>query len=288
MGFSPSAISQQLATLERETGIALLERSAKRAALTDAGRMLAERAIGVLIAAERTESEVAALARRIGGHVTVSTIPSHASTVAGVLAGLQRVHPDLKVQMRETASLTAPAEVLNLRVDLALVDEWTESPSLPVGLLSIPLNREPVVLAMPSKIKLATDSSITLGEMQRVLEGCTWLCAPPGQPSRLAGDLLLATAGIHPSTRWEFDGLATIAGLVRLGHGAAILPGSVALAANLDPSWSRIMNPAISRQIVALTRSSASQNPTLELLLSSLRDQLRVPTIRAQLYPRSR
>lgn len=274
LGFSPSAISQQLATLERETGVALLERSAKRAVLTDAGRVLAEHAVAVLGAAERAESEMAAKARRVAGSVTVSTIPSLAATVAGILAELQQSYPGVEIRMRETSSSSAPVEILDRHVDLALVDEWRETPSVQLGLVSTAVAHEAVVVALPAPVNLRSCAVIATDELARVTQSHAWLCAPPGQPSRLAGDLMLERAGIHPPRRWEFEGLATIASLVALGSGAAILPESVVQAAQLEPSSWRRLDPPMSRRLHVLTRASASSSPTLRLLLACLERRL--------------
>src|ERR1700761_2162677 len=109
LGYSPSAISQQLATLEREADIALIERTAQRASLTDAGRELAEHAAVILAATETAQSRMRARAGTISGRVTISCILDLATVLAPRLASLQSQHPDLTVVARETGSNNAAA-----------------------------------------------------------------------------------------------------------------------------------------------------------------------------------
>src|SRR5450432_4277370 len=76
LGYSASAISQQLTALERETGAVLLERTARSATLTDAGRLLARHARTMLADSEEAEADLSALLGRISGYLTITTIPS--------------------------------------------------------------------------------------------------------------------------------------------------------------------------------------------------------------------
>src|SRR5262245_36087809 len=75
LGYSASAVSQQLSTLEREAGAALLDRTARRARLTDTGRRLAEHAAHILAAVEAAEADIAVRAGTPAGAVVVAAFP---------------------------------------------------------------------------------------------------------------------------------------------------------------------------------------------------------------------
>ena len=82
LGYTPSAVSQQLAALEREAGTALLDRSARRAELTDAGRRLAGHAERILAMVEEAETDLSGQAREPAGRVVATAFPSAAVAFA--------------------------------------------------------------------------------------------------------------------------------------------------------------------------------------------------------------
>src|SRR6478609_6703570 len=109
LGYTPSAVSQQLATLEREAGTALLDRSARRAELTDAGRRLARHAERILAMVEEAETDLSAAA--------VAFAPA--------LARSLRAHPRLNLVLRQTLTGEGLRQVRSGDVDVAIVDDWT-------------------------------------------------------------------------------------------------------------------------------------------------------------------
>jgi DNA-binding transcriptional LysR family regulator len=274
LGYSPSAISQQLATLEREAGVALIERTAHSATLTDAGRELAEHAGIVLAAVETAGSRMRARATTVGGHVEVSCIPGLAAALAPDLAAVQNRHSALSVVARETDSSRAAVSVLEGRCDLAVVDDWSEHPAPPTfGLTVHELRSEPVVLAVPAGHPRAQRSAaITVSALREVIDGQTWLCAPTGQLSRTAGDHRLETLGITPNRRWEFQGLHVLAALVSTGAGVAFLPAS--LVTDQPGLTGLVLRPRMHRRVIALTRSSRQQDPALATCLAAAQHAL--------------
>jgi DNA-binding transcriptional LysR family regulator len=283
LGYSPSAISQQLAVLEREAGVALIERTARRASLTDAGRELAEHAVRILDAAEAARSRMRARARTVGGQVTVSCIPGLAPALAPHLAALARQHPELSVVARETGSAVAAAAVLDRRYDLAVIDDWSgRAPAVGAGLAAHRLHRERIVLAVPADHPLAEAPGDGLAEapgrpvtgarLRGTVRSGTWLCAPIGLLSRTAGDQRLTAVDAVPLRRWEFEGLHVIAALVAAGAGVAFLPAGVA---DGQPGVTGLpLVPGMHRDILALTRSAAREDPAIDACLRAARRSL--------------
>ncbi len=277
LGYSPSAISQQLTTLERETGAVLLERTARSARLTEAGRLLARHARTMLAESELAEADLAAQLGRISGSLVVSTIPSLAAPVAAALVTLQREHPDLEVAMQQAASEAAAVSVADHVTDIAVTDDWRARPGrAPEGLTRRKVSTEAVVLAVSARHPLATiDRPLTGRELADAVPEMTWLCAPQGHPSRLAGDRRLDDLGVRPRCRWEFEGLRTLAELVANDTGCALLPETVARTQPRDRLRALQLTPAMSRQIQILTRTSAKASPAVAACVAAISERLR-------------
>ena len=273
LGYSPSAISQQLATLERETGVALIERSAQRASLTDAGRELAEHAALILAAAETAQSRMHARAGTISGQVTLSCIPDLAPVLAPHLARLQSRSPELTIIARETGSLTAAAAVLDRSYDIAIIDDWSAQPGPGSGLTVHHLRREQVILAIPDDHPVAQHRGpITAERLRHIARTQTWLCAPAGHLSRSAGDQRLAAINATPIRRWEFEGLHVLAALATAHAGVALLPASIA---HDQPGITTLqLSPRMHRNILALTRTTTRDNPAIATCLHAAQQAL--------------
>jgi DNA-binding transcriptional LysR family regulator len=222
LGYSPSAVSQQLATLEREAGAQLLDRTARSAELTDVGRRLADHAGRVLAGIEEAEADLAAQAGRPSGRVVLSAFPTAAVALSPALATVRQYYPDVEVVVRQASRAEALARLRTRETDVAIVDDWRDgSLGRGAGFEDVTLVRDPLVLALPRGHHLA--------DRRRRLDLATterdaWICAPAGEPSREAFERVLARAGVRASTVWEFEGLATIAVLVSRGVGIAVLP----------------------------------------------------------------
>jgi DNA-binding transcriptional LysR family regulator len=124
LGYTPSAVSQQLAVLEREAGTALLDRSARRAELTDAGRRLAGHAERILAMVEEAETDLSARAAEPAGRVVATAFPSAAVAFAPALARSLRTHPRLALVLRQTQAADGLRQVRSGEVDVAIVDDW--------------------------------------------------------------------------------------------------------------------------------------------------------------------
>ena len=268
LGYSPSAVSQQLSALEHETGLSLLDRTARTAVLTDAGRFLAERAGGLLGHAESIESELAAYGTGVRGTLAVSAIPTTASAVAIALAAVADAHPELETSLRQVGSQDAPHALFSGDVDVAVIDTWS-GPSTPDGLVGATLGRDPLSLAVPPDHALATGRTpVALRSVREQARHSTWLCAPEGEPSRTATDAMLRSAGIDATRLWEFEGLDTIAALVAQGAGIAVLPDLVLRDTAVH---ARPLRPARVRTLRALTRRSATRRPAVKAAIAALR-----------------
>ncbi len=290
LGYTPSAVSQQLAVLEREAGTPLLDRTARSAGLTDAGRRLAAHAERILAMVEEAEADLSAHAAQPSGRVVVTAFPSAAVAFAPALARSLRAHPQLSLLLRQSS----PAEGLLLvrtgEVEVAIVDDWTGRLAANMdaaagtdhgqGVLSYyHLVRDPLVLVMARGHRAADpDRPVDL----RALRNEPWLAAPSSEPSRQAADRLLAAVGLTPPVPSEFEGLGTVANLVARGLGIAIMPRLAVgayerrvvireLPAGLD----------LARDVFAVARTASMLRPSVAVILSSLRGAARSMSQRA-------
>ena len=229
LGYTPSAVSQQLASLEREAGAALLDRTARSAELTDTGRRLAGHAEQILAAVEAAEADVSAQTEEPVGRVVVTAFPTAAVAFAPTLARSLRAHRGLSLLLRQTRPGEGLRQVRSGEVDIALVDDWTgRLPEREAGVLRFyQLLRDPLVLVVPPSHPMADPAEPV--DLRR-LRAEAWMAAPSGEPSRQAVDLLLAGVGGAPPVPWEFEGLGTILALVARGIGIAAIP-ALAVAA---------------------------------------------------------
>jgi DNA-binding transcriptional LysR family regulator len=248
-GYSASAVSQQLAVLEREAGVALLERTARSATLTEAGHRLAAHAGTVLDAVEAAESDLAHAANDTSGRIVISTIPTVAVAVAPRLIELNGPRVVLR---QHTDDVQALDRLRAREVDIAIIDSWLTKPT-PPGLVRTRLMVDPVVIAGP-------------------VDHTTWLVAPDDQPSRRVAEEVMAELGVRPDSRWEFMGLATIAGLVAAGVGAAVLPRLALRHADVPTTPTDR-----SRSIDAVVRAGSRTRPAVGAVLAALADIRSLP-----------
>ncbi len=284
LGYTPSAVSQQLAVLEREAGTALLDRTARSAGLTDAGRRLAAHAERILAMVEEAEADLSAHAAQPAGRVVVTAFPSAAVAFAPALARSLRAHPRLSLLLRQSSAAEGLQLVRTGEVEVAIVDDWTGRLAASLGgadgsehgqgvLRYYHLVRDPLVLVVArGHPAAAPDRPVDL----RALRNEPWLAAPSGEPSRQAADRLLAAVGLTPPVPSEFEGLGTVANLVARGLGIAIMPRLAVgayerrvvvreLPAGLD----------LARDVFAVARTASVLRPSVAVIVSSLRGAAR-------------
>src|SRR5688572_22443822 len=130
LAFTPSAVSQQLAALEREAGVALLDRHGGRVRLTEAGRRLVARTEAILVELEAASAELSAAAADVTGDVHVAAFASaERALLAPAIAALQAQHPAVVVR---TTELEPEASLPALKlgdVDLIVAHEDVRDPA---------------------------------------------------------------------------------------------------------------------------------------------------------------
>jgi DNA-binding transcriptional LysR family regulator len=220
-GYGTSAVSQQLAALERQVGTRLLESQGRRVRLTPAGRRLAEHGRTILAAVTAAELEVSARDEphgrlRVAGHTSALRW-----LLLPALPGLAAAYPAVRVDLHEAEPDEAEALLDDDRVDLALVWDytlvprvWRHEPTL--------LVRTPMVLAVPPGAALP-DRIRTPADLAPLRE-LDWIGNSRDGGDDELGQRLCAMAGFTPRVRHRADSLELLADLVTAGEGVSVLP----------------------------------------------------------------
>jgi DNA-binding transcriptional LysR family regulator len=263
-------VSQQLAALEREAGTTLLDRTARSAELTDAGRRLAIHAEIILAQVEAAEADLSAQAREPSGRVSVAAFPTAAVAFAPALVRSLRAHPGVTLLLRQTQRDEGMRGVRSGEADVALVDDWNGgiTDQAPAMLRLFPLLRDPLVLIVPRGHPVANPAVPV--DLRSLRETSRWMAAPAGEPSRQAVDRLLATVGGAPAVPWEFEGLGTILSLVARGTGIAAVPRLALAAGEGRVAVRDIPGSDLARDIYAVVRAASIRRPSVAFILAAL------------------
>ncbi|WP_019202956.1 LysR family transcriptional regulator [Tsukamurella sp. 1534] len=258
LDYTPSAVSQQLATLEREAGRPLLERTGRSVRLTEAGRVLVAHAEAILARLEQARADLDALAGEVTGELRIGAFGSAMRpVVAPALVRLSERHPRLRVRVTEVDPATAPEELRSGRLDVALLQRYDclparDDPSLDTE----PLFDEAVHLAVHAG--------------PGTLESCAQARWISGTLGTLCDDATVRTcenAGFTPRVRHRTDDFSAVLALVEAGQGVALVPD---LAAAEVPGGVRL-TPLPTRRHTALAyRRGAARDP----LVAAARDAL--------------
>ncbi|MFC5200075.1 MULTISPECIES: LysR family transcriptional regulator [Streptomyces] len=270
LGYSPPALSQQLAKLEREAGASLLVRSHRGARLTDAGELLVARARRVLDEMERARHELARLTGLSGGTLRLGTFQTAGiHLLPPVLSAFRRAHPDVELTVANYEPPDGVSAVAAGEVDLALTH--TYEPADPVPLPSS-VHAEPVLV---EELVLVTAPGHVLADgAARLplsgLAGQPLISMAPDHPPRQGVEAALARVGATPAVRVESPGYALVCALVSAGLGVAVVPEMVARTA-ATPVGLRLLEPGDLRRTISVVHRTDRQAPAAEAFRALLR-----------------
>ncbi len=271
LGYTTSAVSQQLAVLEREAGAKLLERVGRNVQLTDAGRVLARHAQGLLDAAEAAEAEVAQVAAgQVAGTVRVSSFQSaFLRIVAPSVRALADSHPRIRVEAGELEVEQGVPALRLQHLDVVVGDEYDDQPR-PVhrDLVRTDLVRERVRLVLPLDHPLARRRKVPLAE----LAAQPWAACQPGTGHR---EMQIRTCrqlgGFEPDLRYASDDFLILLELVRTTGACALLPELVLGYEAPGVVVRDLAEGAIGRTVYLLTRTS--RTPAVTVVTDALVSQ---------------
>ncbi len=259
---TPSAVSQQLAALEREAGVPLLRRSGRGVVLTAAGSELASRATGVLALLEEASASLAAARTELTGELRIGAFPTAVRTLLpAALVALGAAHPRLELHVTELDPAQAPDALRAGLLDVALTHEYDYVPAEPdPALATEPLLTEPVYLA--SATALAGPDPV------RASRALPWILGSPGTLCHLMAVRLCQAAGFTPRIRHYADDFAAVLALVAAGQGVAVVP-DLALADR--PEGVELAALPVTRRTLIACRSGAQAHPAIAACAAAIR-----------------
>ncbi|MFF5209454.1 LysR family transcriptional regulator [Streptosporangium sp. NPDC000396] len=256
--YSQPSVSHHLAKLEAETGAKLIQRVGRGIRLTEAGRLLAERAIEIIGRIDSASAELSAHVGLRAGRVRLAAFPSALGTfVPEAAALLARDHPGLELRLTETE----PPEALRMLragyVDVAVIFRYDDTAPEADGIRLAHLLDDPSYLITPGRT-----GDLFSHRDSRWIGGC----------DRCRSHLLdlCDRAGFEPEIAFTTDDIVAVQALVAAGMGVTVLPG-LALQAHRHPKVNAIELPGSTRHVYAATYGEPPHSPATAALLATLR-----------------
>jgi DNA-binding transcriptional LysR family regulator len=271
--FTPSAVSQQLAMLEREAGVRLLERAGRGVRLTDPALVLVGHAEALLERAAVAEAELAAAAGTVAGRGRIAGFQSALVRVAlPAFDALAREAPRLRCEVVEAEPEQAlPALALG-ELDLVLGDEWQHQPlRLPDGVDRHDLMRDEVHVVLPAGHPAARRhrEAVPLAE----LAGEAWTTGHAGLAwEEMTQRTCREVGGFDPDIRHRTADATVSLALVAHGLAVTLLPDLPLPERHPGVALRKIADRAVFRQIFAATRTADAARPSTQALLAAVRD----------------
>jgi DNA-binding transcriptional LysR family regulator len=244
LSYTPSAVSQKIAALERDVGIGLVERGAHGTSLTDAGRTLVRHAHEIIARLSAAEQELAELVGLRTGTLRIGAFPTAAAVLAPrALTAFQREHPGVEVSVWELEPKDAVAKLHSGEIDLALVYEVHAAPHLAFeGLECHHLFDDPLYVALPPGHRLADQDRVKLSD----LADEPWIVSV----QRGSSQQVLPASDYQATLALGTDsGQMAVQGCVAAGCGLALIPRLALPIVRRDVALCALDDDLLSRRV---------------------------------------
>jgi DNA-binding transcriptional LysR family regulator len=265
LGYTPSAISQQLAVLEREAGVALTVKSGRKLRLTAAGERLVARADTILATLEIAEAELRGGSEAIDGTVRLAVFQSAAlSLVPAALVALAAAHPALRVRVTQSEPGAALADTWARTFDLVVAEEYPHH--------SAPhyqgIDRRPLI---SDEIRLCVGGDWSHVTHLDEVADAAWVMEPKGSATRHFAEQACRTAGFEPDIRFETADLQAHVRYIQAGLAVGFLPGLMWGRAGFEQS-ARPLRPVARRTVFTAIRESSRHDAAIGAVRAALED----------------
>jgi DNA-binding transcriptional LysR family regulator len=268
LSFTQSAVSQQIAALEREAGTTLVQRNARGVRLTDAGEAVVRHTEAIMARLAEAEAELEAIAGLKGGRLRMASFESAGSTLMPLaIAAFRDRHPAVELSL----SLSEPEDSVPLLrsgdIDLAIVFESAVIDA-DDGIRRVHLLEDPMYLTLPRDHPLAHRRRVRLAD----LAGEAWVA---GQPDCECNRLIAracAAAGFSPRIAFETDDYTAMQGFVAAGVGVSLIAELGLTTVREDIVVRDLGRETPVRQIYAATLADGYRSPATQAMLEILRD----------------
>lgn len=275
LNYSPSAVSQQLALLEKEAGVRLLRKVGRTLELTAAGEALVTETEALLAGLERAESVLHRSHAEVMGTVRLSVFQTALlALLPGVLRQLKEEHPRVRVEMVQHEPETALHDTWARGFDLVVAEQYPGHAAAHFsGLDREPLVSDPIQIGFPP-LHVGNEAFNAVHRIEDAAH-LPWVMEPQGAASRHWAEQACRSAGFEPDVRYETADLQAHVKLIETGNAVALLPGLVHIGA---PHRLRLEElPGLPRrEVFTAARISSARNPAI----SAVRDALRREALR--------
>lgn len=267
LSYTPSAVSQQIATLEREAGVTLVMRGPRGVVLTEPGRVLVAGAEEVLGRLAATERELQALAGLGAGRLRLGWFATAGATLMPrAMAGFGQRHPGIRLDLLQGDPDECLTKLRTLELELALVYQFDLEPPLDPDLEQVPLLEDPLHIGLPPGHPLAGQAHVRLADLagerwiQGVRQGRTLEVLP--RAAHLAG--------FEPEIAFRTDDRSAVEGLVAAGVGVALFPLLTLPAVRPDIVLRPLEAQGLSRQVRAALSPGPYRPPAATAMVEVL------------------
>jgi len=259
------AVSQQLAALEREAGVPLLEREGRRLVLTRAGHVLAAHTQLVLDQLAAAEADLASLRTSVSGVVRIGAFVSVAALLPRVIQVLRSAHgSNVDLFVHEMEPEVSLSSLRRGDIDIAVVHSYNIMPrALPASCEAHEMFVEPVNVALPLNDPLVQQDSVDLAG----LADRPWIMPRTDASCHELTQRACGAAGFVPRAQAYCDDFSVMCGLVEAGLGVALVP-SVARRPGVAL---RPLKQQVFRTVSAVVRNRADGQPAVRVVLEQLR-----------------
>lgn len=264
LSYTPSAVSQQLAVLERDAGVPLLQRNGRRVRLTPAGATLAQQTEDILTLLEQATAGLAAARAGLAGPLRIGAFPTAvAAILPAALVALGRDHPGLELMVTELDPVGVPDALRSGALDVALVHEYDYVPTPPDPALGTePLFEEAIYLASCGPPPGHSENPV------QDLADAAWIAGSPGTLCAAMAIRACQAAGFTPRIRHHADDFVTVLALVAAGQGVALVPQLGAAGAPAEV----VLTPLPTRRRTRIAyRSGTRHQPKVAVCIDAIR-----------------
>lgn len=280
LGYSPSAVSQQLAQLQKDVNAQLVEKAGRRLRLTEAGEVLAGHAEALLAQAQRAEEEAVAASGRVAGTVRVAGYQTALiNLLAPALPGLAVRHPELAVEVIDDEFARVLQALVLQELDIVISDEYVNMPRpRRPGLTAQVLLTESMRLALPAAHPLAAgEGPLRLADLAEE----RWITGHVGtNHAELLERTCVDLAGFMPDIRNRSNDIQVILALVAAGQAVCLFPDLGRGESYPGVVVRDVAESQVLRQVMVWTRDGAEIRPSVRAVLDALRSAARELTER--------
>jgi DNA-binding transcriptional LysR family regulator len=268
LSYTQSAVSQQIAALEREAGTTLVERSARGVRLTDAGRALVEHAEVILARLADAEAELEAIAGLRGGRLRLAAFPSAGATLMPeAIARYRERHPAVELTLEPAEPPDGIAKLRAGEVDIALDILVAFRPEPDDGIERLHLLDDAMYVALPKRHPLAAKRGLKLEDLAEE----SWILGTVGScPDASIFLRSCQTAGFEPRIAFNSDDYFAMQGFVAAGVGASFIPDLALSFVREDIVVRSLGAKPPARRIMAATLGDSFCSPAKQAMLDVL------------------